>query len=270
MIEANALNFAYRRGIPVLQDITCKIEDGEAVALLGHNGSGKTTLSRLFMALDHPRSGQVLVDGVDIVGYEPADLADKVGYVFQNPDLQLLGDTVFEEVAYGLQNRKLPKDTLVKQVREAVEAMGLTEYLDKYPRGLSFGQKRRLGVAAALALQPRTLILDEITNGQDEQEKHHMMNYLAKLQAEKHITLILITHDMEIARKYTKHALVLHDGQLVYDGATEDLFDGKRPIEEWGLKQPVLARMGALFGVQAESPEELCKALTLKEGGKAC
>ena len=153
MIEANALNFAYRRGIPVLQDITCRIEDGEAVALLGHNGSGKTTLSRLFMALDHPRSGQVLVDGVDIAGYEPADLADKVGYVFQNPDLQLLGDTVFDEVAYGLQNRKMPKEALVKQVREAVEAMGLTPYLDKYPRGLSFGQKRRLGVAAALALQ---------------------------------------------------------------------------------------------------------------------
>ena len=89
MIEAKEINFAYRRGIPVLFDINCKIEDGEFVALLGHNGSGKTTLSRLFMALDHPRSGQILVDGEDIVNYEPADLADKVGYVFQNPDLQI-------------------------------------------------------------------------------------------------------------------------------------------------------------------------------------
>lgn len=228
MIEAKEVNFAYRRGVPVLQDIQCKVEDGEAVALLGHNGSGKTTLSRLFMALNHPRSGQVLVDGVDIVDCEPADLADKVGYVFQNPDLQLLGDTVYDEVAYGLQTRKMPKADLDKQVREAVEAMGLTSCLDQYPRGLSFGQKRRLGVAVALALQPRTLILDEITNGQDEQEKLHMMNYLSRLQREKHITLILITHDMEIARKYTTHALVLHDGQLVYDGKTRELFDGRR------------------------------------------
>ncbi len=269
MIEAKAVNFAYRRGIPVLQDISCRIEDGEAAALLGRNGSGKTTLSRLFMALNHPRSGQVLVDGVDIVDYEPADLADKVGYVFQNPDLQLLGDTVYDEVAYGLQNRKMPKETLDRQVRDAVEAMGLTPYLDQYPRGLSFGQKRRLGVAVALALQPRTLILDEITNGQDEQEKQHMMTYLARLQKEKHMTLILITHDMEIARKYTDHALVLHDGQLVYDGKTAELFDGQRPIGEWGLRQPVLARLGALFHVEADSPEALCRQLQLKEGGKA-
>ena len=118
MIEAKAVNFAYRRGIPVLQDISCRIEDGEAAALLGRNGSGKTTLSRLFMALNHPRSGQVLVDGVDIVDYEPADLADKVGYVFQNPDLQLLGDTVYDEVAYGLQNRKMPKETLDRHPTE--------------------------------------------------------------------------------------------------------------------------------------------------------
>ena len=120
----------------------------------------------------------------------------------------------------------------------------------------------------ALALQPRTLILDEITNGQDEQEKQHMMDYLAKLQKEKHMTLILITHDMEIARKFTTHALVLHDGQLVYDGKTGNLFDGKRPIEEWGLKQP-LSRLGALFGVQADSPEDLCSKIQPKEGAKA-
>ena len=90
MLEAKEVNFAYRRGLPVLNDIACTIGDGEFVALLGHNGSGKTTLSRLFMALLHPRSGQVLVDGEDVVNYEPADLADKIGYVFQNPDLQIL------------------------------------------------------------------------------------------------------------------------------------------------------------------------------------
>ena len=163
MIEAKEINFAYRRGIPVLFDINCKIEDGEFVALLGHNGSGKTTLSRLFMALDHPRSGKILVDGEDIINYEPADLADKVGYVFQNPDLQILADT-------------------------------------KYPRILSFGQKRRLGVAAALALNPRMLILDEITNGQDAAEQTAMMEYLKALNEEKGTTIILITHDMNVVR----------------------------------------------------------------------
>lgn len=94
MIEAKEVNFAYLRGQPVINDIDLTINDGEFVALLGHNGSGKTTLSRLFMALCHPRSGQILIDGEDIVKKEPADLADKIGYVFQNPDLQILEDTV--------------------------------------------------------------------------------------------------------------------------------------------------------------------------------
>lgn len=118
MLEAKEVNFAYRRGLPVLNDIACTIGDGEFVALLGHNGSGKTTLSRLFMALLHPRSGQVLVDGEDIVNYEPADLADKIGYVFQNPDLQILEDTVFDEVAYGPRAKKLTAETIKSRWRQ--------------------------------------------------------------------------------------------------------------------------------------------------------
>ena len=122
MLEAKEVNFAYRRGLPVLNDIACTIGDGEFVALLGHNGRGQTTLSRLFMALLHPRSGQVLVDGEDIVNYEPADLADKIGYVFQNPDLQILEDTVFDEVAYGPRAKKLTAETIKKQVEAALAA----------------------------------------------------------------------------------------------------------------------------------------------------
>ena len=124
MLEAKDVNFAYLRGQPVINDMECRIEDGEFVALLGHNGSGKTTLSRLFMALCHPRSGQILVDGEDIVKCEPADLADKIGYVFQNPDLQILEDTVFDEVAYGPRAKKLTEETIKRQTTEALEAAG--------------------------------------------------------------------------------------------------------------------------------------------------
>lgn len=266
MIETQEVNFAYRRGNPVIKDINCTINNGEFVALLGHNGSGKTTLSRLFMALDHPRSGRVLVDGVDIAQMEPADLASKVGYVFQNPDLQILEDTVFGEVAYGLKNKKMNEDSIKHQVEDALLAMGLVGLEEAYPRTLSFGQKRRLGVAAALALQPNTLILDEITNGQDEQEKASMMEYLRKLNEEKHMTIILITHDMNIARIYTKRALVLHTGSLVYDGTSAELFNGIRDIKEWGLKQPILSTLGAKMGITALTPEEFCKKV-VKVGG---
>lgn len=266
MLEAKEVNFAYLRGQPVIFDMDCTINDGEFVALLGHNGSGKTTLSRLFMALCHPRSGQVLVDGEDIVKKEPADLADKIGYVFQNPDLQILEDTVFDEVAYGPRAKKLTEETINRQVTEALEAMGLWELRKEYPRLLSFGQKRRLGVAAALALNPRTLILDEITNGQDALEKVRMMEYLKAINEKKGITIVLISHDMDIVRRYADRAIVLHQGKKVYDGAPTTLFDGSEPVEVWGLRAPVVASLAAAFGVEAATAEEFCEALTRKGG----
>ena len=262
MLEAKDVNFAYLRGQPVINDMECRIEDGEFVALLGHNGSGKTTLSRLFMALCHPRSGQILVDGEDIVKYEPADLADKIGYVFQNPDLQILEDTVFDEVAYGPRAKKLTEETIKRQTTEALEAMGLTELANEYPRLLSFGQKRRLGVAAALALNPRTLILDEITNGQDALEKEGMMEYLKAINEKRGITVVLISHDMDIVRRYAKRAIVLHTGRKVYDGTPTELFDGSQPVERWGLRRPTVAALASALGVNAATAAEFVNAVT--------
>lgn len=268
MLEAKNVNFAYTRGQSVIKDIECTIKDGEFVALLGHNGSGKTTLSRLFMALCHPRSGQILVDGEDIVNYEPADLADKIGYVFQNPDLQILEDTVFDEVAYGPRAKKLTEETIKRQVGEALEAMGLTELQSEYPRLLSFGQKRRLGVAAALALNPRTLILDEITNGQDALEKEGMMSYLQAINEKRGITIVLISHDMDIVRRYAKRAIVLHYGKKVFDGTPRELFDGSQPVERWGLRRPTVASLAAMVGIDAATPAEFCAKVTAREVAK--
>ena len=255
MLEAKAVNFAYQRGLPVLNDIACTIGDGEFVALLGHNGSGKTTLSRLFMALLHPRSGKVLVDGED---------ADKIGYVFQNPDLQILEDTVFDEVAYGPRAKKLTDETVKNQVEAALAATGLSDLAEAYPRLLSFGQKRRLGVASALALNPRTLILDEITNGQDAIEKERMMQYLQTLNEEKGITIVLISHDMDVVRRYAKRAIVLKDGDLVYDGTPTELFGGAYAVEEWGLRRPTAAALAGSLGFTAATPEEFCRLLVRK------
>ena len=269
MLEAKEVNFAYTRGQPVINDIDCTINDGEFVALLGHNGSGKTTLSRLFMALCHPRSGQILIDGEDIVNKEPADLADKIGYVFQNPDLQILEDTVYDEVAYGARAKKLTEETIDRQVREALEAMGISELRNEYPRLLSFGQKRRLGVAAALALNPRILILDEITNGQDALEKERMMNYLKAINADRGITIVLISHDMDIVRRYADRAIVLHRGNLVFDGTPRTLFNGQQPVERWGLRQPTVVQLGMALGLDVATPAAFCEAVTRKGGEQA-
>ena len=248
------------------------------------NFSGKTTLSRLFMALIHPRSGQVLVDGTDIAAMEPADLADKIGYVFQNPDLQILEDTVFDEVAYGPRAKKLSEDKVKRQVETALAATGLTDLADAYPRLLSFGQKRRLGVAAALALNPRTLILDEITlgvaaalalnprtlildeitNGQDAVEKERMMSYLKALNEENGITVVLISHDMDTVRRYAQRTIVLHNGHLVFDGTPAKLFDGSINVERWGLRCPTATAVGNALGITATSPEDFCSSISMK------
>lgn len=264
MLETKNVNYAYLRGRPVIKDMNVRIDDGEFVALVGHNGSGKTTLSRLFMALCHPRSGQVLVDGEDIVKLEPADLAGKIGYVFQNPDLQILEDTVFDEVAYGPKAKKLTEETVTRQVNEALEAMGLSELRNAYPRLLSFGQKRRLGVAAALALNPRTLILDEITNGQDALEKEHMMRYLKAINEKRGITIILISHDMDIVRRFARRVIVLHYGCLAFDGSPVDLFDGTHEVGRWGLRHPVVTSLGTALGIKVATSGELCAAVTCK------
>ena len=254
MLEAKEVNFAYLRGQPVLNDIDIKIESGEFVALLGHNGSGKTTLSRLFMALIHPH----------IAAMEPADLADKIGYVFQNPDLQILEDTVFDEVAYGPRAKKLSEDKVKRQVETALAATGLTDLADAYPRLLSFGQKRRLGVAAALALNPRTLILDEITNGQDAVEKERMMSYLKALNEKNGITVVLISHDMDTVRRYAQRTIVLHNGHLVFDGTPAKLFDGSINVERWGLRCPTATAVGNALGITATSPEDFCSSISMK------
>lgn len=264
MLEAKEVNFAYQKGLPVLNDIDCNIASGEFIALLGHNGSGKTTLSRLFMALLHPRSGQVLVGGEDIIACEPADLVDKIGYVFQNPDLQILEDTVFDEVAYGPRAKKLAEDVVKAQVEAALLATGLIDLRDAYPRVLSFGQKRRLGVASALALKPQCLILDEITNGQDALEKERMMQYLQKLNEEQGITIVLISHDMDVVRRYAKRAIVLKGGNLVYDGTPTQLFSGEFCVEDWGLRHPTVAALAGKFGFLAATAAEFCAGLERK------
>ena len=247
IISLRSANFAYRTGEPILHDVSLNIRRGEFVALLGHNGSGKTTLSRLIMALNKARSGKVLVDGENIAGFEPADLADTIGYVFQNPDLQILEDTVFDEVAYGARIKGYKGEELNAMVTDALAATGLSELADAYPRILSFGQKRRLGIAAALVRKPQVLILDEITGGQDNIEKTLIMNYLQKLNEQEGMTIILITHDMPTVLKYASRIITLKRGKIVFDGSVHEFFSGRYPLGEWEIRMPAIAQLGNAF-----------------------
>lgn len=269
-VDLQALNFAYRSGEPILHDINLTIKQGEFVALLGHNGSGKTTLSRMMMALNQPRSGQVLISGKNIKGLEPADLADDIGYVFQNPDLQILEDTVFEEVAYGARIKGYKGAELEKMVTDALAATGLTHLAQAYPRILSFGQKRRLGIAAALVRKPKILILDEITSGQDNIEKILILNYLKNLNEQEGLTIILITHDMPAVLRFATRVVTLKGGKVVFDNSVADFFSGAHPLNEWEIRTPSIAQLGNYFNLPNNDALQFAQAVLSikKEGGR--
>lgn len=268
-VTIKTLNFAYRTGEPILHDISLHIKQGEFVALLGHNGSGKTTLSRMMMALSKPRSGQVFINDLDIKGLEPADLADNIGYVFQNPDLQILEDTVFDEVAYGAKVKGYTGIELEQMVNSALEATGLTHLAQAYPRILSFGQKRRLGIAAALVRKPKILILDEITSGQDNIEKTLILNYLKRLNKQEGMTIILITHDMPAVLRFADRVVTLKAGKIVFDNSVAEFFSGKYPLNEWEIRMPSIAQLGNYFNLPNNNVDAFVTAVLdlKKEGG---
>lgn len=268
IISLRAANFAYRTGEEILKDINLNIRSGEFVALLGQNGSGKTTLSRLIMALNAARSGKVLVDGENVCKMEPADLADTIGYVFQNPDLQILEDTVFDEVAYGAKIKGYKGAELEKMVNDALQATGLLHLAKVYPRILSFGQKRRLGIAAALVRKPKVLILDEITSGQDNVEKHLIMSYLKKLNTQEGLTIILITHDMPTVLRYASRVITLKQGKLVFDGSVQEFFSGRYPLGEWEIRMPSIAQLGNYFSLPNTGVQQFVTGFIELQGGQ--
>ena len=234
MLELKNVIFGYSDDVPVLHDLSLTITAGEFVAVVGRNGSGKTTVTRLMMALKKPQAGSILFNGTDMASATPADMARHMGYVFQNPDRQMFRDTVEREVSYGPEQLGFSPDECRQSVEEALRVTGLTSLAQAYPMTLSKGQKQRVTIASSLAMRPQILILDEPTSGQDARERQRLMGLLADLQRQG-VTIILVTHDMELVASYASRVIVMNQGTLAFDGAPQSLFDGSHPLERWGL-----------------------------------
>ena len=234
MLELQKVTFGYDHSIPVLRDVSMRIGAGEFVAVVGRNGSGKTTVTRMMMALKKPSQGRVTLHDADMAQAAPADMARYVGYVFQNPDRQMFRDTVEREVAYGPEQLGFPRDEARLAVEEALRLTGITALAGSYPMTLSKGQKQRVAIASALAMRPEMLILDEPTSGQDARERRRLMELLSDLNRQG-VAIVLVTHDMELVARYARRVIVMAQGTVAFDGSTESLFDGTRPLSEWGL-----------------------------------
>ena len=239
MLDIQQVSFAYPGHAPALKDVSLTVAAGDFIGLAGRNGSGKTTLTRIMVGLAKPVFGQVLLDGKNTIQCGPAVMARAIGYVFQNPDRQIFRDTVAQEVAFGPEQMDWSDNERMQAVADALRMTGLESVAAAYPRGLTRSFRQRIAIASALALKPRLLILDEPTSGQDAEEKAQLMSLLDELN-QRGIGIILVTHDMELLLAHTRRAVVLHQGEKVFDGQTEELFadDAAAKVAEWGLRVP--------------------------------
>jgi len=238
LLRVEHLTFGYDRKRPTLQDINFSLQSGGMVALCGRNGSGKTTLARLLMRINQPPRGTVWLGAKDLAGLEPREIAAEVGYVFQNPDHQFVTDRVWDEVAYGLQVRGFSDQVVQDRVEEMLTIVDLQRYADRSPFSLSLGERRRLSVATMLVLEPRLLVLDEPTIGQDHERAQQLMQLMSRLRQRYGTTVLMITHDVRLVAEWAERILLLGQGRLLYDGPPHAMFTDTALLSEAGLLPP--------------------------------
>jgi len=213
-------------GAPVeaVRDANLRVRRGEVVGIIAQNGAGKSTFVKHFNGLLRPTRGSVLIDHNEAKEMTVAQLSRNVGYVFQNPDNMIFLDSVREEMRFGPRNLGMPPDETEKQVERVLVEFGLEGYGDESPYILSQALKRRLTVASVLSMKPKILVLDEPTIGQDRLMANKLMRYIIDLNLKEGLTVVLITHDMRIVAEFCPRAVVMANGEIVYDGETRELF----------------------------------------------
>ncbi len=241
IIKFNNVTFEYEgeeNTSKVLENFSLEIERGTFNVILGHNGSGKSTLAKLTNGLIKAKSGDVLVNGMSTLDEEKEiDIKRTVGLVFQNPDNQLVSSIVEEDVAFGPENLGLSPEESRRRVDNALKATEMYDFRDKPTHKLSGGQKQRVAIAGIIAMEPECIVLDEPTAMLDPRGRKEVLNTILKLNNEKNITVILITHFMEEAEK-AHRVIVMNDGKITADGKPCEVFAQTEIIKEAGLDLP--------------------------------
>jgi energy-coupling factor transport system ATP-binding protein len=262
ILEAEDLAYRYPMAEEkALKGIDLTIREGEFIALLGQNGSGKTTLAKHFNGLLKPEVGRVLVQGKPALAYSHKGLAQKVGYVFQNPDHQIFSRTVEEEVGFGLKVLGMDPRTIKKRLTEVLEVVGLQGYEKKVPFTLTKGERQRVAVASVLAAQPQVIILDEPTTGLDYEHQVSIMALLKALNQKGH-TILIITHSMWVAAEYARRTVLIKDGTIFLDGPTRLVFAQETKLAEASLSPPPLVQLSNCLGTQALTLEQMIAELS--------
>ena len=243
-IEVKDLVYCYPDGTKALNGINLEVGLGEMMALIGQNGSGKTTLSKCLNGLFKPTSGDVIVDGLNSRNTSIVQMVKRVGYVFQNPDHQLVNNNCWDEIAYGPRNIELPEDEVKERVAEAAQVVGLKEeYFTEHPFFLSKGLRQRVAIASILALRPKVIIVDEPTTGQDRYQSLEIMNFLKDLNENHGHTIIIITHDMPIVASYAHRVVAMGIGQILADDTPDKVFSQPDVLSKTFLEPPQITQL---------------------------
>lgn len=255
-------------GVSVFEDFNLTIEEGSFVAVLGGNGCGKSTLAKHFNSILLPSGGSIHVWGMDTANDDTLiDLRRTVGMVFQNPDNQIVANVVEEDVAFGPENLGVPSEQIRARVDQALKSVGMYEYRTHAPHLLSGGQKQRIAIAGVIAMEPRCIVLDEPTAMLDPKGRREVIETVRKLNREKGITVVLITHHMDEAAQADR-VVVLHKGKIAADGTPKAVFAQVELLHSIGLAAPdtvelcwLLRQNGINVPVDSLTVEECTKAI---------
>ena len=255
-------------GVPVFEDMNLTIQEGSFTAILGTNGCGKSTLAKHFNSILLPSGGKVYVCGIDTANEDRIMAVRRiVGMVFQNPDNQIVANVVEEDVAFGPENLGIASPEIRHRVDNALKQVGMYEYREHAPHLLSGGQKQRIAIAGIIAMEPKCIVLDEPTAMLDPRGRREVIDTVGRLNREKGITVVLITHHMDEAAKADR-VVVLHKGKVAADGTPKQVFAQVELLHSIGLASPEtvelcweLNRQGFSLPLDALSPEECAQAL---------
>ena len=243
IIRAEHLAYTYPgmeegTGVTVFEDLNLAIEEGSFVAVLGSNGCGKSTLAKHFNSILLPSGGKVWVCGMDTSDEDRLiAIRRNVGMVFQNPDNQIVANVVEEDVAFGPENLGISSAEIRRRVDNALKQVGMSKYANHAPHLLSGGQKQRIAIAGIIAMEPKCIVLDEPTAMLDPRGRREVMQTITKLNKEKKITVVLITHHMDEAAQ-AQRVVVMHGGVVAADGTPEEVFSQAALLHEMGLAAP--------------------------------
>jgi energy-coupling factor transport system ATP-binding protein len=254
-----------RGSVRAVDGVDVTVREGEVVAVVGHNGSGKTTFAKHLNGLLEPDEGSVTWRGQEVSDLSMGEVGRSVGFVFQNPDHQIFADTVWNEVKFGPENFGLSGDELESQVADAIETVELDGLEETDPFALSKGQRQRVALASILATDPDTIIFDEPTTGLDATQQEQFMKLVARLNREKGLTVVMITHSMRTVTRYAPRTVVMADGRKVADRPTRELFADRAALDRWQLKEPQPVALSNRLSA-AVGPEDGLPALSVEEG----